>query len=183
MSSTVRPQRCTHLTMFCAALSAPVTMCTLASRRTPDMPMGSRMPSWPSMMNSCGSTCRMLLVGGNRHGLGRVDHVLHVHIADLAIADRHHAVRVQAAHMAAGDAGVHRVDLAAGHQLGLFDGALDRLHGGFDVHHHALLQAARRMRTQAHDLDGAVRRRSRRPGPRPWTCRCPGPRSANGRCA
>ena len=59
MSSTTRPQRCTHLTMFCAALSAPVTMCTLASRRTPDMPIGSRMPSWPSMMYSCGSTCRM----------------------------------------------------------------------------------------------------------------------------
>ena len=26
--------------MFCAALSAPVTMCTLASSRTPDMPIG-----------------------------------------------------------------------------------------------------------------------------------------------
>ncbi len=58
-SSTARPQRCTHLMMFCAALSAPVTMCTFASRRTPDMPIGSRMPSCPSMMYSCGSTCRM----------------------------------------------------------------------------------------------------------------------------
>jgi hypothetical protein len=42
----VRPQRWMHLMMFCAALSAPVTMCTLASSRTPDMPIGSRMPSW-----------------------------------------------------------------------------------------------------------------------------------------
>jgi hypothetical protein len=64
MSSTSSPQRCTHLTMFCAALSAPVTMCTRASRRTPDMPMGSRMPSWPSMMNSCGSTCRIFWSAG-----------------------------------------------------------------------------------------------------------------------
>ena len=64
MSSTARPQRCTHLTMFCAALSAPVTMCTFASRRTPDMPIGSRMPSCESMMYSCGSTCRIFWSAG-----------------------------------------------------------------------------------------------------------------------
>src|SRR5690349_20443223 len=64
MSSTSRPQRWMHFSMFCAALSAPVTMCTLASRRTPDMPMGSRMPSCPSMMNSCGSTCRIFWSAG-----------------------------------------------------------------------------------------------------------------------
>src|SRR5271170_2387169 len=55
-SSTSSPQRWMHFSMFCAALSAPVTMCTLASRRTPDMPIGSRIPSWPSTMNSCGRT-------------------------------------------------------------------------------------------------------------------------------
>ncbi|CFW31375.1 Uncharacterised protein [Bordetella pertussis] len=43
--------------MFCAALTAPVTMCTRTSRRRPLMPMGSRMSSWPSTMNSCVSTC------------------------------------------------------------------------------------------------------------------------------
>src|SRR3984885_5946365 len=63
-SSTVRPQRWMHFSMFCAAESAPVTMCTLASSRTPDMPMGSRMPSWPSTMNSCGSTCRIFWSAG-----------------------------------------------------------------------------------------------------------------------
>ena len=55
-SCTSRPQRRTHLTMFWAAETAPVTMCTFTSRRTPLMPIGSRMSSWPSMMNSCGST-------------------------------------------------------------------------------------------------------------------------------
>src|SRR5271170_5304829 len=64
MSSTARPQRCTHLTMFCAALSAPVTMWTLASSRTPDMPMGSRIPSCVSMMYSWGSTCRIFWSAG-----------------------------------------------------------------------------------------------------------------------
>src|SRR6185312_1118578 len=63
-SSTSRPQRLMHFSMFCAALSAPVTMCTLASRRTPDMPIGSRMPSWPSTMNSCGSTWRIFWSAG-----------------------------------------------------------------------------------------------------------------------
>ncbi len=58
-SCTSSPQRRTHLMMFCAADTAPVTMCTLTSRRTPLMPIGSRMSSWPSMMNSCGSTCRI----------------------------------------------------------------------------------------------------------------------------
>src|SRR5258706_2130533 len=58
-SFTSRPQRRTHLTMFCAADTAPVTMCTFTSRRTPDMPTGSRTSSWPSMMNSWRSTCRI----------------------------------------------------------------------------------------------------------------------------
>ena len=64
MSSTARPQRWMHFSMFWAALSAPVTMCTLASRRTPDMPIGARTPSCPSMMNSCGSTCRIFWSAG-----------------------------------------------------------------------------------------------------------------------
>src|SRR5712691_11246871 len=65
-SFTSRPQRRTHLTIFCAAETAPVTMCTLTSSRTPLMPSGSRTPSWPSMMNSwvrmC-STCWSVGIG------------------------------------------------------------------------------------------------------------------------
>ena len=51
-SDTSRPQRRTHLVTFWAADTAPVTMCTLASSRTPLMPSGSRTPSWPSMLYS-----------------------------------------------------------------------------------------------------------------------------------
>ena len=86
-----------------------------------------------------------LLVGGNRHGLGGVDHMLDVAVGDLAVADGHDAVGVEAAHMAAGDAGEHRVDLAPGHELGFLDRALDRLHRGLDVDHDALLEAPRRL--------------------------------------
>src|SRR5262245_14042482 len=63
-SSTARPQRCTHFTMFCAALSAPVTMWTFASSRTPDMPIGSRIPSWLSIRNSCGRMWRIFWSAG-----------------------------------------------------------------------------------------------------------------------
>ena len=58
--------------------------------------------------------------------------------------------------VAAGDAGVDALDLAAGHQLGFLDGALDRLHRRLDVHHHALLQAAGGVRTDADHLEHAV---------------------------
>ena len=96
------------------------------------------------------------LVGRNGHGLGGVEHALEVGGADFAVADGDDAVGVQAADVVAGHADERRVDAAAGHQLGLFDGALDRLHGRFDVHHHALLQTAGRMGADPDDLQGAV---------------------------
>ena len=54
MSATSTPARLQLLMMFWALATAPVTICTLASRRTPLMPSGSLMPSWSSMMNSWG---------------------------------------------------------------------------------------------------------------------------------
>ena len=97
-----------------------------------------------------------LLVGRNRDRARRVDDALDVFRRHFFVADRDDAVRVQAAHVAAGDARVHRVDLAAGHQLGFFDRALDRLHRRLDVHDDAALQAARRMRAEADDFDATV---------------------------
>jgi hypothetical protein len=99
-----------------------------------------------------------LLVGRDGDRLGRVDHVLDIGGLDFLVADRNHAVRVEAAHVAASDARVDRVDLAAGHQLGFLDGALYRLHRRFDVDHHTALETARRLRADADDLDAAVGR-------------------------
>jgi hypothetical protein len=48
------------------------------------------------------------------------------------------------------------MDLAARHQLGLLDRALNRLHGRLDVDDDALLQAARRVAADADDLERAV---------------------------
>ena len=96
------------------------------------------------------------LIGGDGHRLGGVDHALDVALHHLLVLDRDDAVRIEAAHVAAGDAGIHRVDLAAGHELGFLDRALNGLHGGLDVDHHALLQAARGMAADADDLQRAV---------------------------
>jgi hypothetical protein len=63
--------------MFCAALTAPVTMCTFASSRTPDMPIGSRMP--PGVDDEfLRQHVQDLLVGRDRHRARRVDHALDV---------------------------------------------------------------------------------------------------------
>ena len=179
-SSTSRPQRWMHFSMFCAALSAPVTMCTFASRRTPDMPIGSRMPSCPSIRNSCGSTCRIFWSAGIATAFAASITWLDIAVAHFLVADRDDAVRVQAAHVAAGDAGEHGVDLAAGHQLGFFHRALDRLHGRLDVDDHAFFQAARRMRAHAQHFDARRRARLRRPARRPSRCRCRDRRSIPG---
>ena len=44
-------------------------------------------------------------------------------------------------------------DLAVGHQLGLFEGALDGVDRGFDIDDHALAHAARFMLAQAQHFE------------------------------
>src|SRR5437016_230887 len=55
-SWTARPARFTDRTTFWTEVTAAVTMCTSTSRRTPDMPMGSRIPSPSSTMKFWGRT-------------------------------------------------------------------------------------------------------------------------------
>jgi len=56
MSITLSPALFAHFTMFCALVTAAVTMWIFASSRTPLMPSGSRIPSCESTTNSCGIT-------------------------------------------------------------------------------------------------------------------------------
>ncbi len=120
--------------------------------------MGSRIPSCAVDQELLRQHVQDALVGRNRHCLGGIDDVLDIAMGHFAVADRDHSVRIEAAHVAAGDAGVDRVDLAVRHQLGLLDRALDRLHRRLDVDDHALLQAARRLAAHADDLDRTVGR-------------------------
>src|SRR6202453_766351 len=57
VSSTRTPARFTAVTIFCVAEPHAVTMCTLASRRWPTIPIAWRMLSCASRKNSCGRTC------------------------------------------------------------------------------------------------------------------------------
>ena len=98
-----------------------------------------------------------LLVGRDRDRLGGFDHALDVLLGDLAILDRHHAARIDALDMAAGDTGIDVADLAVGHQFGLFQRALDRVDRRLDVDDHAFLESLRRMAAHADDLEAAVR--------------------------
>ena len=97
------------------------------------------------------------LVGRNGQRSSRIDHPVDVVRGDLAVSNRDDAVGVEAADVTAGDAGVHRVDGAVTDQLGLFDRPLDGLHGGFDVHHDAFLEAVGTVGADADDLEATVR--------------------------
>ena len=97
-----------------------------------------------------------LAVHRDRDGLGRIDHARDVRVADFLVLDRDDAVRVQPAHVRAGDRRVHGRDLAAGHVLGLVDRLLDRLHGRVDVDDVAAAQAFRRRRSDADDIDAVL---------------------------
>ena len=152
-------------------------MCTLTSRRTPLMPSGSRTSSCPSMMNSCGRMCRICWSFGIAIAFAVSTTRSMSACGDFLFLDRDHAARVEAADVAAGDAGVDLGDPAVRHQLGFLEHALDRRHRRLDVDDDALLQPARRLRAEPDDVELALRRRPRRRSRRSSTCRCRGRRS------
>jgi hypothetical protein len=97
-----------------------------------------------------------LAITGQRDRLGLFEHALDVFIGDLAVVDGSDAFLVHAAHVAARDAGVDRLDLAAGHRLGLVDRRANRLDGRLDVNDDALLQTLGGNRADPDDVDSVV---------------------------
>jgi len=81
------------------------------------------------------------LVCRNSDCTRRIDDPVQITTGHFTLADSDDAMRIQTTDMTAGDSGIDRVDLTAGHQFCLFDGMLDRLHGRFDINHHAFLQS------------------------------------------
>ena len=98
-----------------------------------------------------------LLVRRYGNGTRGIDHPLDILRHDFLVTDGDDAMRVQAADMAAGDTGIHRVDLATGHELGLFDGTLYGMHRRLDVDDDAFFQPPRGMRADTDDLEVALR--------------------------
>src|SRR5438105_2032706 len=127
-SSTSSPQRWMHFSMFCAAESAPVTMCTFGPEDPARAAAGVHADRIADALLTVDDELlrqhvQDLLVRGYRDGLGGVDDVLDIALAHLLVAHSDHAVGVEAPHVGTRDAGEHRVDLAAGHELGLLDRA------------------------------------------------------------
>ena len=96
-----------------------------------------------------------VLVGRDRNRPRGVDHPVDVAGADLAVPDRHDALRVEAANVAPGHPDVDRPDGLPGHHLGLLHRVPDGLHGVFDVDHHAPLEPAREVGSDPQELDFA----------------------------
>ncbi|MFN8644280.1 MAG: hypothetical protein U0802_22455 [Candidatus Binatia bacterium] len=103
---------------FCAAAIGVLTMCTRASRRTPDMPTGSLMPSLIVDDELLRQHVQDVLIHRQRHRARRVEHAFDVARRHLAALDGHHAMAVEALDLAAADAGEDGVNLAPGTQLG-----------------------------------------------------------------
>ena len=93
-----------------------------------------------------------LAVRRNGHGPRRVQSALDVALGNFAALDGNDAVAVDAHDMAAGNAHVDRVDLAAGHELRVFHCLADGLHGLLDVDHHALAQTGGNACADAHHI-------------------------------
>ena len=97
-----------------------------------------------------------LLIGGNCDSLRGVDDAIDVTSGHFLVPNGDNSVGVEASHMAARDTRVHRMYVAARHQFGFFDCALNRVHRRLDVDDDTFLQAARRLGPDPNDLDVAV---------------------------
>ena len=98
--------------------------------------------------------------GRQRHRLRGVDRAPHVLAGDLAVlaGDGNHAAAVEALDVRPGQREVHRVDLDAGHQLGLLDRLLDRFDRRLEVDDDAAPDAARLGDAEADDVERRRRR-------------------------
>ena len=99
-----------------------------------------------------------LAAGRQRHRLGGVDRAPHVLARDLAVlaGDGDHAAAVEALDVRARQREVHRVDLDAGHQLGLLDRLLDRVDRRLEVDDDAAPDAARLGDAEPDDVEAVA---------------------------
>ena len=99
-----------------------------------------------------------LATGRQADRLGRLDRPPHVIARDLAALARNgnHAAAVEALDVGARHRQVHRVDLDAGHQLGLVHRLLDRVDGGLEIDDHPAPDAARLRDADPDDVEAAV---------------------------
>ena len=157
-SSTRTPACRTHLVRFWSAVADPWTMCVSTSRRTALMPRGSLTPSWPSTVKSRGRTWSTSRLDGmvTARATSVARSMSSRLTSPMGPADRHRALGVEALHVAAADAHEGRLQAQAGQPLGRLHRRADGRHRLLDVDDLALLEAVRRRRALADDVDGPL---------------------------
>src|SRR5690606_10424178 len=84
-----------------------------------------------------GQHMQHLLVSRNIDRFGCFDNTGDIGGGNFFVLYSHHAAGIETGDVAAGDAGINLANLAVSHQLCLFQCALDRVDGGFDIDHNA----------------------------------------------
>jgi hypothetical protein len=82
------------------------------------------------------------LLRDHRERTGAFNGSVDIFSSHLRSFQRHDTLAVFGRDVAAGDAGVHGVDLNSRHQLCFFDGLLDGFNGAFNVDNDSFTQAA-----------------------------------------
>jgi hypothetical protein len=154
-SVTSSPARATHLLMLRAAVTCPVMMWKLASRRTPLMPMGSLMPCSLSTMYSWGSTW-MISSPGTMASLYMSSISWSMSLWRIScsrlwrvIMPRWCMLRMCCPAMPTFTVVISTPALS----LGLHHGGLDAVHGALDVGDHPAAHAIAAALAHAHDLE------------------------------
>ena len=97
-----------------------------------------------------------LVVRRNIDGFGRVFGTLHISFAHFAVFDFHHALRIKAADMIAGNPCGHAADFAACHALCLRNHCFNILSGRIDISDHAGGQSTRFHLCHADNIDFVI---------------------------
>ena len=98
-----------------------------------------------------------LTIVRNRERLRTVEHLVHIHLLDLAALDGNHPLRTERADVATGEAridGLHRH--ACHHLASLFDRRLDTPDRLIDADDNPLAEAGGRLRANPHDVDATA---------------------------
>ena len=93
-----------------------------------------------------------LAVGRNGNSPGSVEGALYIALCNLAALDGNDTVAVDAHNMAASNANIHRMYLAASHELRVFHSLADGLDSLLNIDHHPLAQTSGNTGSDAHHI-------------------------------
>ena len=96
------------------------------------------------------------LIGRNGDCLSCINHPFNIGFHYLPVPDCDNAVRIHTADVAAGNSGIHRMNLTAGHEFSLFNRALNRLNRRLNVDYSAFLETTGFMASYSDNIQTAI---------------------------